>query len=76
MTLEEFSALAEPEGFRTFRVFTRSGWSIEVGHPEFVDIPPEEEPSYVVIYQKVNRSSVPRLVDLGAIDHIEYPNGK
>lgn len=76
MTLEEFGGLAEAGAFRAFVLFTKSGWAIEVAHPEFVDIPPQEEPSYVVIYEKVGRSSVPRLVDLGAIDHVEYRNGE
>lgn len=72
MTLDEFKGLAEPEAFRAFRLFTKSGWSIDVLHPEFVDIPPDEKPTYVIIYRAVKGSSVPRLVDLAAIDHIEY----
>jgi hypothetical protein len=74
MKIEEFEALVEPDKFRPFVVYTKSGWNISVPHSEFVDVPPGEGngPSYVVIYEKVKGSSIPRLVDLLAIDHVEY----
>ena len=70
MTLEDFSELAAPEGFRAFVIVTRSGWSIQVPQREFVSIPPQPA-SYIIVYTS-RASHIPRLVDLGAIDHIEY----
>jgi hypothetical protein len=69
MTIEDFEELAAPEGFRPFVVVTKSGWSIKVPHPEFVAIPPQPA-SYIIVYTA--RAHVPQLVDLDAIDHIEY----
>jgi hypothetical protein len=70
MTIQEFEALAAPEGFQPFVIVTKSGWSIEVPHPEFVDIPPQPA-SYVIVYS-TGAGRALRLIDLGDIDHIEY----
>jgi hypothetical protein len=72
MKLEEFAALSIPNGFRAFSVYTKVGLKAEVPHPEFVSIPPGEAPSYVLIYYMVGRISTPRLIDLDAIDHVDF----
>jgi hypothetical protein len=72
MKLQEFEALAREEGFRAFTVYTKGGLKAEVPHPEFVSIPPGEEPSYVLVYFLVNKIAVPRFIDLDAIDHIDF----
>jgi hypothetical protein len=71
MSIEDFEELVAVPGFRPFTVVTKAGWSIEVPHPEFVDVPPQPV-SYVVVYTSGAGGRAPRLIDLGAIDHIEY----
>ncbi|HTD17760.1 MAG TPA: hypothetical protein VK673_21425 [Chthoniobacterales bacterium] len=43
MKLDELKAMTSPEGFRPFVVKTKGGLTMEVAHPEFVAIPPDDE---------------------------------
>ena len=69
MTLDELNQLAEPNGFRPFSIVTKAGFSMEIPHPEFIDIPPEGA-SFVTVY-RTGKAHMPTLIDLGAIDHID-----
>ena len=74
MTIEDFEALAAPQSFRPFTIVTKAGWSIEVPHSIFVDIPiprRSPRPSYVIVYTRANPLRR-RLIDLVEVDHIEY----
>jgi len=70
MTLAEPQQLSEPSGFQPFAVVIQGGLRMEVPHPEFIDIPPDGA-SFVVVYT-TGQAHVPRLIDLAAIDHIEF----
>jgi hypothetical protein len=47
MKLDELKAFAGAEGFRPFVIKTKGGLTVEVPHPEFVTIPPDEEASFI-----------------------------
>jgi hypothetical protein len=47
MKLDELKAFAEPQGFRPFVIKTKGGLTMEVPHPEFVTIPPDDEASFI-----------------------------
>jgi hypothetical protein len=71
MKLDELKAFTEPQGFRPFVIKTKGGLTMEVPHPEFVTIPPDDEASFIGVWT-TQRPTVLRLIDLGAIDHIEF----
>ena len=73
MKLEELKAFAGAEGFRPFVIKTKVGLTMEVPHPEFVTIPPDEEASFIGVWTTA-RPTILRLIDLGAIDHLEFKN--
>jgi hypothetical protein len=70
MTLEELEQLSDPNGFQPFAIITQGGLRMEIPHSEFVDIPPDGA-SFITVYT-TGRARVPRLIDLAAIDHIEF----
>jgi hypothetical protein len=70
MKLDELKAMAAPEGFRPFVIKTKGGLTMEVAHPEFVAIPPDDEASFVGVWT-TTRPTILRLIDLAAIDHID-----
>ena len=70
MKLDELKAMAAPEGFRPFVIKTKGGLTLEVAHPEFVAIPPDDEASFVGVWT-TTRPTILRLIDLAAIDHID-----
>ena len=70
MKLDELAAMSAPEGFRPFSIITKGGLRMEVPHPEFVSIPPDETASFFGVYTTA-RPTILRLIDLDAIDHIE-----
>jgi hypothetical protein len=70
MTREEIEQLAQPEGFQPFAIVTQGGLRMEVPHPEFIDIPPEDA-TFVSVYRTA-RPHVPRFIELAAIDHIDW----
>ena len=72
MTIEEIEKLAKSEGFRPFAIVTIDGLRRAVPRPGFINIPrfPSEEPSYVVVYS-TDQFHVAKIVNLGAIDHID-----
>jgi hypothetical protein len=71
MKLAEIAELIEPGKFRPFTIATKSGLRMPVPHSEFVAIPPGETPSYVIAFT-TGKVTVPILIDLDAIDHIDY----
>jgi len=83
MKLEEIATLVEPSNFSPFVIVTKGGLRMDIPNWEFIDIPPnaeDGEPSYVIAYTR-GKVSVPKLIDLDAIDHIDYkpkakPSGK
>src|SRR5262249_4616387 len=68
MRLGELAAMSAPEGFRPFSIITKGGLRMEVPHPEFVSIPPDETASFFGVYTTA-RPTILRLIDLDAIDH-------
>jgi hypothetical protein len=75
MRLEEIEALIKPSNFSPFAIVTQGGLRMEIPHAEFMAIPPDtaegELPSYVIAYT-TGKATVPVLIDLSAIDHIDY----
>jgi hypothetical protein len=74
MKLIEIAALIEPSNFSPFTIVTKGGLRMYIPNWEFIDIPPNAEngePSYVVAYTR-GTVIVPKLIDLDAIDHIDY----
>jgi hypothetical protein len=75
MRLEEIEALIRPSNFSPFAIVTKGGLRMLIPHSEFMAIPPDtadgELPSYVIAYT-VGRATVPVLIELNAIDHIDY----
>jgi hypothetical protein len=71
MTRDAIQPLAESEGFRAFIIVTKSGTHFLVPHPEFIEIPPGEDTPYIIVYGP-GRVSVPKFIDLDAIDHLDF----
>jgi len=71
MTREELSEFAKVDGFRPFTIFSQGGLRAEVPHPEFIVIPPGEQTSFVIVFT-TGRISIPKFIDLDAIDHIDW----
>ena len=71
MKLDEIKAMSGPDGFRPFTIVTKGGLSMEIPHPEFVTIPPDDEASYVGVYT-TQKPTILCLIDLNAIDHIDF----
>jgi hypothetical protein len=75
MKLAEIAALIEPTNFRQFAIVTKGGLRMDVPHWEFVVIPPStadgETPGYVIAFT-TGKATAPKLIDLDAIDHIDY----
>jgi hypothetical protein len=75
MTIQEFEAVAAPQDFRPFTIVTKAGWSIEVPHSIFVNIPRRSRPSFVIVYTRANALRR-RWINLVEIDHIEYKKSR
>ena len=71
MRREEVIEFANSKGFKPFAIVTQGGLRMEVPHPEFIVVPPGEDTSFVIVFS-VGRISVPKFIDLGAIDHIDW----
>jgi hypothetical protein len=71
MTRDALEPLAESEGFKPFAIVTGSGARFEIPHPEFIEIPPGEDTPYIIVY-RTGRVSVPKFIDLDAIDHLDF----
>jgi hypothetical protein len=50
MKLDELKAFAGAEGFRPFVIKTKGGLIMEVPHPEFVAIPPDDDASFIGVW--------------------------
>jgi hypothetical protein len=79
MRLEEIAELIEPSNFRPFAIVTKGGLRMDIPHSEFIAIPPHDADgqasSYVIAFT-TGKATVPRLIDLDAIDHIDYDKAK
>jgi hypothetical protein len=72
MNSDQLKALAFDKPFRPFVLEMIGGSRIGVLSAGAISIPPGEEPSYVLVYFMVGKISIPRFIDLDAIDHIDF----